>query len=53
MGVKKKSAEYNLFEEYEKENEGNLFAETVVQTVTETAKDAKIKKSSRIEDFAV
>ena len=45
MSRKKKTTEYNLFEEYEKENEGNLFAETVVQTVTESAKDAKIKKS--------
>ena len=51
MSRKKKTSEYNLFEEYEKENEGNLFAETVVQAVNESSKDAKIKKSNKIEDF--
>ena len=51
MSRKKKSTEYNLFEEYEKLEEGNIFAETVVQTVTESAKNAKIKKSNKIEDF--
>ena len=51
MSRKKKALEYNLFEEYEKMEEGNLFAETVVKAVTESAKDAKIKKSNKIEDF--
>lgn len=51
MGRKKKMQEYNLFEDLEDVEEGNIFAETLVKTVEETANNESVKKKKKIEDF--
>lgn len=51
MDRKKKTLEHNLFEDLENVEEGNIFAETLVKTMEETANNEPVKKTKKIEDF--
>lgn len=51
MGRKKKTQEYNLFEDLENVEESNIFAETVVQAANGVQNKEPVKKSKKIEDF--
>ena len=51
MGRKKKTLEYNLFEDFEKVDDGNIFAETVVQAANGVQNKEPVKKTKKIEDF--
>ena len=51
MDKKKKTLEYNLFEDLEEVEDGNIFAETVVQAANGVQNKEPVKKSKKIEDF--